>query len=805
MNSRMRMVLMAGVCLVAVFSLVWATGPDEQATAPTANGNLKALSFNKVTPAQVSSNKAALSIQGEQTAFGAASTEPEPDYYFSSGRQGGDVFSSALQIPGYPYLDSGTTVGYNHDYADTCGSYPESSAPDVVYKFTPAESLFVTVALCQSSYYTRLTVYEDSTDMIACNRYNTYCATPRSAIENIEMYTGVTYYMVVSGDHSSSPNQGDYVLELTAEPMPEYTDSVRLHPTLADNGNGILGMGYDFNNGVDSAQFWFGSADDGASWPAGGSFTLAGWTKYPSLDYQGFDTMFFGTCVPHAAEANGARTCRLTMPNPPGGNWSLSTWGWESYGWHDMKMADIACDDSKTFPPPHDAEYCMGIISMVHSSTYEDGGQIVGDNSPHIFYEGDSSSSGWIGWLWELEGCNSTTIDIDKITGLSYQVFDWWNPDSSRWELVIWRNYFRDMNNATWDAALVYNLDSNEYAQNPAVAVHDGSIVIATEHTVGTDTSDHDIICWHDPEDTSGMSVLSISTIVATADDERYPRMSHVSGSTFVCTYVANNQLYMVISEDGGVSWGTPTVMSGSDHVVSEYRSHDIGEKGGKLIWEYQPGLPGDTSIFVHIDTTGLVMDSDGDGVNDDVDNCPLVFNPGQEDADGDTIGNACDTCTDTDGDGYGNPGYAANTCPDDNCPTIVNPGQEDADGDGIGDVCDDCTDTDGDGYGNPGYAANTCPDDNCPDTANVDQADTDSDGVGDACCCTVPGNADDEGTLVEVSDLTYVVSYLFQSGPAPPCPSQGDADGSGFVDVADLTYLVTYLFQGGPPPLPCP
>lgn len=108
--------------------------------------------------------------------------------------------------------------------------------------------------------------------------------------------------------------------------------------------------------------------------------------------------------------------------------------------------------------------------------------------------------------------------------------------------------------------------------------------------------------------------------------------------------------------------------------------------------------------------------DDDNDGILDVNDNCPLTANADQTDTDGDGIGDACDSVTDTDSDGV----------PDtiDNCPSTSNADQADADGDGIGDVCD--TDRDGDGVNNSS--------DNCPDNANVLQVDTDGDGVGDVC-----------------------------------------------------------------------
>jgi len=78
--------------------------------------------------------------------------------------------------------------------------------------------------------------------------------------------------------------------------------------------------------------------------------------------------------------------------------------------------------------------------------------------------------------------------------------------------------------------------------------------------------------------------------------------------------------------------------------------------------------------------------------------------------------------------------------------------------------------------------------------------------------CCQNRGNADGiigVGGPVDVADLTYLVKYLFKSGPVPPCIEEGNVDGitgvGGPIDVADLTYLVKYLFKSGPAPAPCP
>jgi hypothetical protein len=78
--------------------------------------------------------------------------------------------------------------------------------------------------------------------------------------------------------------------------------------------------------------------------------------------------------------------------------------------------------------------------------------------------------------------------------------------------------------------------------------------------------------------------------------------------------------------------------------------------------------------------------------------------------------------------------------------------------------------------------------------------------------------NASDELELpaLDVSDLVYLVNYLYKGGPAPiPFADQGDVDGRGpyggppdvtcpknNVDVQDVVYLLNYIYKGGPPPV---
>ena len=72
-------------------------------------------------------------------------------------------------------------------------------------------------------------------------------------------------------------------------------------------------------------------------------------------------------------------------------------------------------------------------------------------------------------------------------------------------------------------------------------------------------------------------------------------------------------------------------------------------------------------------------------------------------------------------------------------------------------------------------------------------------------CCVGIRGNVDaDTVDAINISDVTFLVDYLFRQGLTPPCFEESDANGNGSINIADLTYLIGFLFRGDPPPL-CP
>ena len=74
------------------------------------------------------------------------------------------------------------------------------------------------------------------------------------------------------------------------------------------------------------------------------------------------------------------------------------------------------------------------------------------------------------------------------------------------------------------------------------------------------------------------------------------------------------------------------------------------------------------------------------------------------------------------------------------------------------------------------------------------------------SCCEGMRGNIDCDPTgEITVSDLVYLVSFMFSGGPAPLDMATADFGDDGSADITDLIYIVEYMFRDGPPPPACP
>jgi len=210
----------------------------------------------------------------------------------------------------------------------------------------------------------------------------------------------------------------------------------------------------------------------------------------------------------------------------------------------------------------------------------------------------------------------------------------------------------------------------------------------------------------------------------------RTMRFSPASDTIYVKTYSPTVPGYLT---DGDSQFELTYDMDCSGSSAFALIGTDYGVTSGNNASLSWPGLAQNTEYEWYVDvsdgtatTTGPTWsfttaqtDADGDGVPDATDNCPSVYNPGQEDLDLDDIGDACDD--DADGDGYDAVAAGGTDCDDTNA--AINPGateacngvDDDCDGlvdDDDPDVVDQATwylDSDSDTFGDPAVSTQAC------------------------------------------------------------------------------------------------
>jgi hypothetical protein len=68
------------------------------------------------------------------------------------------------------------------------------------------------------------------------------------------------------------------------------------------------------------------------------------------------------------------------------------------------------------------------------------------------------------------------------------------------------------------------------------------------------------------------------------------------------------------------------------------------------------------------------------------------------------------------------------------------------------------------------------------------------------------PGDVTFDGELIDISDVVYLINYIYKAGPAPPHPISADINNAipdRIIDIEDVLYLINYLYRFGPEPYP--
>ncbi|XP_040011234.1 thrombospondin-4a [Xiphias gladius] len=275
-----------------------------------------------------------------------------------------------------------------------------------------------------------------------------------------------------------------------------------------------------------------------------------------------------------------------------------------------------------------------------------------------------------------------------------------------------------------------------------------------------------------------------------------------------------------VVERDGsiscmcGVGWAGNGYVCGKDTDIDAYPDNKLECRDNNCKQDNCVFVPNSGQEDADRDGMGDACDddADSDGIINIDDNCWLVPNLDQRNSDNDLHGDACDNCRtvenpsqrDTDLDGLGD------ECDDDmdgdglknildNCQQVPNPDQRDRDHDGVGDACDSCPD-----MANPNQSdsdddlvGDTCDDnidsdgdghqntkDNCPTVINSSQLDTDKDGMGDEC-----DDDDDNDGILDNDDNCRLVANPEQKDSdnnkvGDAC--EGDFDKDNVIDIID-------------------
>jgi len=334
-----------------------------------------------------------------------------------------------------------------------------------------------------------------------------------------------------------------------------------IHPNIA-NGGGVFFAGYAYSPSIVQRNVYTLLSMDGETWEPFVHIEGDDISHYPAFGHWA-GGRFCGTFV--GTEASQYLLDAEDVTDPEAAI-DLIYWDWSDNGWSDFREFDIACDNSQ-----NTWEY--GVMSTVATTDYT-GWEVT--DGPHMFFRSpDEEGTGYISWDI-YPGCAHSAASIDRTDHMIYNVYDYYNEDTARWNILVWK---RDFSDPLEGDSEIIEIESEYYAQYPTVAASNGNVIVIAE------SEEHialDLVCYYSSD---AGATWQTSYVTNTPENEKAADLLMTGSDTASVVFVKDNDLYISTTEDGGATWSAPIKVNedSSGTVVDEFRTADTCN--GAVVW----------------------------------------------------------------------------------------------------------------------------------------------------------------------------------------------------------------------------